>query len=113
MRFCLILLAAILLSACDDVKDALLPDSTGNDSISLEDKLRNLSEEERLLLARYLMRQELSKNFIADESQSSSPNLTAKTVGEAILQQKDFEERLRIKREKEKQLERFQIIVNR
>ncbi|MGD9581544.1 MAG: hypothetical protein AB7V50_09235 [Vampirovibrionia bacterium] len=78
------ILCALSITGCSSPKNIALPDNV----TKLEEiapKLKNLKEDDKELLTKYLMRREIGKAFGNDSFQ------TPITVGEAIEKQKEFE----------------------
>lgn len=92
--------ALALLAGCSDPKNTKLPsDLTRMESITPQ--LAKLSDEERGLVAAYVMRRSMAGLFAGLNKTSSAP--PAATVGDAINEQRRFAEELAAKEAAEKQ----------
>jgi hypothetical protein len=97
MRFAGLLLAVLLIGACDSVSDDPLP--TSADAPALAAIGEKLDPEEKQLLVGYLMRREMAKAFGGNNLPDG-----AKTVGEALEAQREWAANLSASQQKAERL---------
>ena len=90
LKFLVVLALALCLSACSRAKDTVIPSDPSKWS-EISDQTKTLDDEDKQLLARYMLRNSLGNVFT--HSGGIPPGTT---IGEAIDQQKDFETKEKI-----------------